>query len=58
LLDTDGLALEGWGDLSPDGQRFLFAKDEGASGPASHTQINIVINWSEELKRRAQAARK
>jgi serine/threonine-protein kinase len=34
-------------DISPDGQRFLMIK-EGGSG---HTQINVVLNWFEELKR-------
>ena len=34
-------------DISPDGQRFLMIKDAGAG----HTQINVVLNWFEELKR-------
>jgi serine/threonine-protein kinase len=37
-------------DVSPDGQRFLMVKpveqDQGAP-----TQINVVLNWTEELKR-------
>ena len=34
-------------DISPDGQRFLMIKDiEGRTG-----QINVVLNWFEELKR-------
>jgi len=33
-------------DISPDGQRFLMIKREQA--PA---QINIILNWFEELKR-------
>jgi Tol biopolymer transport system component len=37
-------------DVSPDGQRFLMLKPiEQAAGP---TQINVVLNWFEELKRR------
>jgi serine/threonine-protein kinase len=38
-------------DVSPDAQRFLMLKpaDTGESGP---TQINVVVNWFEELKRR------
>jgi Tol biopolymer transport system component len=37
-------------DVSPDGQRFLMLKPiEQAVGP---TQINVVLNWFEELKRR------
>ena len=33
-------------DISPDGQRFLMIKQAGAE-----TQINVVLNWFEELKR-------
>ncbi len=37
-------------DISPDGQRFLMIKEaeeeEGQQG-----QINVVLNWFEELKR-------
>jgi hypothetical protein len=37
-------------DVSPDGQRFLMIKaSEQESVP---TQINVVLNWFEELKRR------
>jgi serine/threonine protein kinase/Tol biopolymer transport system component len=38
-------------DLSPDGQRFLMLKpsDQETAAPI---QINVVLNWSEELKRR------
>jgi len=38
-------------DVSPDGQRFLMLKRAGQDdqGP---TQINIVLNWFDELKRR------
>jgi serine/threonine-protein kinase len=35
-------------DVSPDGQRFLVAKD--VEPPP--TQINVVVNWIEEVKRR------
>ncbi len=34
-------------DISPDGQRFLMLKEAGGE-PA---QINVVLNWFEELKR-------
>ncbi len=38
-------------DVSPEGQRFLMLKpSESAEG--SPTQINVVQNWFEELKRR------
>ena len=33
-------------DISNDGQRFLMTKDDGQQG-----QINVVLNWFEELKR-------
>jgi len=36
-------------DVSPDGQRFLMLKGEPTQ---AITQINIVQNWFEELKRR------
>jgi serine/threonine-protein kinase len=38
-------------DVSPDGQRFLMIKTGGA-GEVAPTQINVVFNWFEELKRR------
>jgi serine/threonine-protein kinase len=33
-------------DVSPDGQRFVMIKDE-----SSASRLNLVLNWSEELKR-------
>ena len=41
-------------DVSPDGQRFLMIKasEQEQAGP---TQINVVLNWFEELKRRVPA---
>ncbi len=36
-------------DVTPDGQRFLMVKAKGESD--SPTQINVVLNWFEELKR-------
>jgi len=33
-------------DISPDGQRFVMVKEEGRE-----TQIHVVLNWFEELKR-------
>ena len=37
-------------DVSPDGQRFLMIKaSEQGQAPS---QINVVLNWFEELKRR------
>jgi len=37
-------------DISPDGQRFLMIKDAGMTGERQ-AQINVVLNWFEELKR-------
>jgi Tol biopolymer transport system component len=44
-------------DVSPDGQRFLMLKpsEQGQSAP---TQINVVLNWFEELKRRVPTGTK
>jgi len=42
-------------DLTPDGQRFIMVKP--AAQEAAPTQINIVLNWFEELKRRVPAGR-
>jgi len=44
-------------DVSPDGQRFLMLKP-GEQETAAPTQINVVLNWSEELKRRVPTAKK
>jgi hypothetical protein len=43
-------------DVSPDGQHFLMLKPgEQESAP---TQINVVLNWFEELKRRVPTGKK
>ena len=39
-------------DVSPDGQRFLMLKPT-EQAQAAPTQINVVLNWFEELKQRA-----
>ena len=39
-------------DVSPDGQRFLMLKPAQQESRAASTQINVVLNWFEELKRR------
>jgi hypothetical protein len=38
-------------DVSPDGQRFLV--HERSSEAAQTAQIHVVLNWSEQLRRRA-----
>ncbi|MBI4480546.1 MAG: PD40 domain-containing protein, partial [Acidobacteria bacterium] len=44
-------ATSNYYDVSPDGQRFLMLKPVDSPASAS-TQINVVLNWFEELKRR------
>jgi serine/threonine-protein kinase len=42
-------------DISPDGKRFLMMKEstsDTSKGPVPRPQINIVLNWTEELKQR------
>jgi eukaryotic-like serine/threonine-protein kinase len=39
-------------DVSPDGQRFLLLKNMPTSDKAV-TAVNVVLNWTDELKRRA-----
>ncbi len=47
-----GLATGGHYDISPDGQRFLMLRDpETQAGPQAVTQLHVVFNWFEELKR-------
>ena len=43
-------------DSRPDGQRFLMLKEK-EEPPTAATQINVVLNWFEELKRRVPAGR-
>jgi eukaryotic-like serine/threonine-protein kinase len=42
------------GAIAPDGNRFLMVKDETAASAPNH--LNVVLNWFEDLKRRASAA--
>ena len=44
-------------DVSPDGQRFLMLKPS-EQDQAAQTQINVVLNWFEELKRRVPTGAK
>jgi serine/threonine-protein kinase len=45
--------LNPW-DISPDGKRFLMMKESGPDAPAAAglRRINVVLNWTEELKQR------
>ena len=48
----------GTSDFSPDGQRILMMQAQSAESQAAPaTQINVVQNWFEELKRRAPAGK-
>jgi serine/threonine-protein kinase len=44
-------------DVSSDGQRFLMVKRSESAG-AAPTQINVVLNWFEELKQKVPAGKK
>jgi Tol biopolymer transport system component len=44
-------------DVSPDGQRFLMLKPIEQAG-AAPTQINVVLNWFEELKQKVPTGKK
>jgi len=41
-------------DISPDGERLLmvFPADRSDSGEPARLQINVILNWFEELKQR------
>jgi serine/threonine-protein kinase len=43
-------------DVSSDGQRFLMLKSS-ESAQAAPTQINVVLNWSEELKQKVSTGK-
>ena len=49
LFETQNMG-QGY-DVTPDGQHFLTIKSEQEAYP---TQINVVVNWFEELKRRVK----
>ena len=55
LAVTPGLTGTAF-DVSSDGQRFLMVKETERAAP--NAQINVVLNWSEELKRRVPAGNK
>jgi serine/threonine protein kinase/Tol biopolymer transport system component len=44
-------------DVAPDGQRFLMLK-ASESAEAAPTQINVVLNWFEELKQKVPTGKK
>jgi hypothetical protein len=40
-------------DVAPDGRRFLMIKADAATPPAQPNELHVVVNWFEELRRRA-----
>jgi hypothetical protein len=44
-------------DVSPDGQRFLMLKPT-EQAQAAPTQINVVLNWFEELKQKVPTGKR
>jgi len=51
------LELSSW-DIHPDGRRFLMMKALGSTGSTAAEgprKINIIVNWTEELKQRVPA---
>jgi serine/threonine-protein kinase len=50
MMNGSGLARANY-DVSPDGQRFLMLKPVEQEQEQKPTQINVVLNWTEELKR-------
>ncbi len=52
--DTDPFGFRPNYDVSPDGQRFLMVK---SSEQESATQLNVVLNWFEDLRRRVPAGK-
>ena len=39
-------------DVTPDGKRFIMIKElAGSTGAADTSQLNVVLNWSGDLKR-------
>jgi hypothetical protein len=60
VLIGEGVQFVGTGrqyDITPDGKQFVVVLDASTSATAGGTrrppptQINVVLNWSEELKR-------
>ena len=43
-------------DVSPDGQKFLMIK--ASDQESAPTQINVVLNWFEELKQKVPTGKK
>jgi hypothetical protein len=44
-------------DVSPDGKRFLMVKGPATPAQSPANQVTVVLNWFEELRRRAPAVK-
>jgi serine/threonine-protein kinase len=56
LFQTTGYLGAGNYDVAPDGQHFLMIKqDDALTNPK---ELNVILNWSEELKRRTPPGKK
>jgi serine/threonine-protein kinase len=56
LFQAAGYLGYGNYDVAPDGQHFLMIKQEDIS--TSPKELDVILNWSEELKRRAPSGKK
>ncbi len=58
LTERMGVAvpMRAW-DVSPDGQRFLMVKPEDVK-PTSVTELVLIVNWAQDLKRLVPAGKK
>lgn len=44
-------------DVSPDGQRFLVHQPSSDAAQSAQIQVNVVLNWTEELRRRGASGK-
>jgi hypothetical protein len=44
-------------DIHPDGKRFIMVSERKDAAATPRQQVNIVLNWFEELRRLAPATR-
>ena len=44
-------------DIHPDGKRFIMVSERKAAAATPRQQVNIVLNWFEELRRLARPTR-
>ncbi len=56
LFSTNGYLAAGNYDVAPDGQHFLMIKQEDTL--TNPKELNVILNWSEELERRAPPGKK